>query len=238
MSLPPTPLSHTAAMAPALESTRRELLAHRKAVLCLAWSASGRKLASGGADECAHVERRGERERKARARRPDAQPQRRGSHECGVAPQARRPARDAHGPPPAVGWRGGAARGGVAAAVGRGEGRGCWVLRRAGRRRPAAPALAPAPPPMPPCLPPGRLFDTHAASKPTQAVSIQHGMQMAWHPDGNTVAVSSYREVRRRVVAVEARGGGGQRGAPRRAPVVAAHARRGCGAPGQRPAAR
>jgi WD40 repeat protein len=42
-------------MAPALESTRRELVAHRKAVLCLAWSASGRKLASGGADECART---------------------------------------------------------------------------------------------------------------------------------------------------------------------------------------
>ena len=39
-------------MAPALEATRRELQAHRKAVLSLAWSASGRKLASGGTDEC------------------------------------------------------------------------------------------------------------------------------------------------------------------------------------------
>lgn len=36
---------------PQLEHTRRELHGHRKAVTCLAWSASGRKLASGGADD-------------------------------------------------------------------------------------------------------------------------------------------------------------------------------------------
>ena len=37
---------------PQLEHTRRELLGHRRAVTGLAWSPSGRKLASGGADEC------------------------------------------------------------------------------------------------------------------------------------------------------------------------------------------
>jgi len=36
---------------PPLDSTRRELLGHRKAVLALSWSLTGRRLASGSADE-------------------------------------------------------------------------------------------------------------------------------------------------------------------------------------------
>ena len=40
-------------MAPGLfEPARRELQGHRKSVAALAWSPSGRRLASGGADEC------------------------------------------------------------------------------------------------------------------------------------------------------------------------------------------
>jgi hypothetical protein len=43
--------------------------------------------------------------------------------------------------------------------------------------------------------PPRRTYDTRAATRPTQMVAIPGASNMAWHPDGNVVAVAGVKQV-------------------------------------------